>query len=73
VEPPAVAVATTIILHKMHRAQLAKPYNTPPTDKMVKTKVEMVAVAVVAVVEIAGATAEPLWAEILGHWQAHLD
>jgi hypothetical protein len=63
-ELPVVVVATTIILHKMHLAQLAKPYNTLPTDKTVKTKAATVAeVAEVAEVT-AGATVVPLWAEI---------
>jgi hypothetical protein len=73
VEQPAVVVATTIILHKMHQAQLAKPYNTPPTDKTVKTKAAMAVAAEVAAEAIAEATVVPLWAEILGHWQVHLD
>jgi hypothetical protein len=56
----------------MHRAQLAKLYNTPPTDKTAKTKVAMVAEVVAVAEVIAGATVVPLWAEILEHWQAHL-
>ena len=64
VEQLVVGVATTIILPKMHQAQLDKPYNTPPTDKTVKTKVATVVVVVLVVVAIAAATVAPLWAEI---------